>query len=60
MKEKNQIIALVGLIVVAAMVWFWNTHQSPTSLGSGSIAVYTPMTVESAVPAGKSDASKRS
>jgi hypothetical protein len=47
MKEKNQIIALVGLIVVAAMVWFWNTHQSPTSPGVGSIAAaYTPMTVE--------------
>jgi hypothetical protein len=46
MKEKNQIIALIGLAVVAAMVWFWNTHQSPTSTGTGSIAVYTPMTVE--------------
>ncbi len=46
MKEKNQIIALVGLVVVAAMVWFWNTHQSPTSPGTGSIATYTPMTVE--------------
>ncbi len=47
MKEKNQIIALVALFVVAAMVWFWNTRQSPTSLGTGSIAAaYTPMTVE--------------
>ena len=46
MKENNQIIALVGLVVVAAMVWFWNTHQSPTSPGTGSIATYTPMTVE--------------
>ena len=47
MKEKNQVIALVGLVVVAAMVWFWNTHQSPTSPGAGSIAAaYTPMTVE--------------
>ena len=46
MKEKNQVIALVGLVVVAAMVWFWNTHQSPTSPGTGSIATYTPMTVE--------------
>ena len=47
MKEKNQIIALVGLVVVAAMVWFWNTHQSPTSPGTGSIAAaYSPMTVE--------------
>ncbi len=47
MKEKNQIIALVGLVVVAAMVWFWNTHQSPMSPGTGSIAAaYTPMTVE--------------
>jgi len=47
MKEKNQIIALVGLVVVGAMVWFWNTHQSPTSPGVGSIAAaYSPMTVE--------------
>jgi hypothetical protein len=47
MKEKNQIVALVGLVVVAAMVWFWNTHQSPTSPGIGSIATtYTPMAVE--------------
>ena len=47
MKEKNQIIALVGLVVVGAVVWFWNTHQSPTALGAGTIAAgYTPMTVE--------------
>jgi hypothetical protein len=47
MKEKNQIIALIGLLVVGAMVWFWNSHQNPTAAGAGSIAAgYTPMTVE--------------
>jgi len=47
MKEKNQIIALIGLLVVGAMVWFWNSHQNPTAAGAGSIAAgYTPMSVE--------------
>jgi hypothetical protein len=47
MKEKNQIIALIGLLVVGAMVWFWNSHQNPTAAGAGSIAAaYAPMSVE--------------
>jgi hypothetical protein len=47
MKEKNQIIALIGLLVVGAMVWFWNSRQNPTAAGAGSIAAgYTPMSVE--------------
>jgi hypothetical protein len=47
MKEKNQIVALVVLVVIGAMVWFWNSHQSPTAAGASMIAQgYSPMTVE--------------
>jgi len=47
MKEKNQIIALLALVVVGAAVWFWNSHQNPTAAGAGIIAQgYTPMNVE--------------
>ncbi len=46
MKEKNQIFALVALVVVGAAVWFWNSHQNPTAAGAGTIAGYTPMNVE--------------
>ena len=47
MKEKNQIAALLALVVVGAVVWFWNSRQNPTAAGAGMIAQgYTPMTVE--------------
>jgi hypothetical protein len=47
MKERNQIIALVMLVVVGAAVWFWNSHQNPAAAGASNIAAgYTPMTVE--------------
>jgi len=47
MKEKNQIIALVALVVVGALVWFWNSRQNPAAAGASTIAAsYTPMTVE--------------
>lgn len=47
MKERNQIIALLALVVVGAAVWFWNSHQNPTGVGVGMIAQgYTPMNVE--------------
>jgi hypothetical protein len=47
MKEKNQIIALVGLVLVGALVWFWNSRQNPAAAGASTIAAsYTPMTVE--------------
>jgi hypothetical protein len=47
MKEKNQIIALVGLVVVGAAIWFWNSRQNPAAAGASTIAAgYTPMTVE--------------
>jgi len=47
MKEKNQILALLALVLVGAAVWFWNSHQNPTAAGAGIIAQgYTPMNVE--------------
>jgi hypothetical protein len=47
MKERNQIIALLALVVVGAAVWFWNSRQNPTAAGAGIIAQgYTPMNVE--------------
>ena len=47
MKDRKQIIALVGLVAVAAVVWFWNSRQNPADKGASIIAAgYTPMTVE--------------
>jgi hypothetical protein len=46
MKDKNQIIALLALVLVGAAVWFWNSHQNQTVAGVGMIAGYAPMNVE--------------
>jgi len=47
MKQQKQIIALIVLVVFAIAVWFWNSRQNPTVVGSSAItASYTPMTVE--------------
>jgi hypothetical protein len=51
MKQQNQIIALIALLVVAGAIWYWNSHQNAVPAGASSIAsTYAPMNVENLSP----------
>ena len=47
MKQWKQIAFLVVLVVAAAGIWIWNSHQAPVPAGASTItAGYSPMTAE--------------
>jgi hypothetical protein len=47
MNQQKQIIALVGLVVAAAAIWFYNSRQSPVAPGASMMAsTYSPMNVD--------------
>lgn len=47
MKQQKQTITLVVLVVIAAIVWFWNSRQNPAAAGASTIASgYSPINVE--------------
>jgi len=47
MKQQKQVAILATLLIVAAAVWFYNSHQNPVAAGAGTIASnYMPMNVD--------------
>jgi hypothetical protein len=51
MKQKNQIVLLVVLVVLAAVVWVWVSRTSTANSGGVSVAQnYAPLAVENPAP----------
>lgn len=47
MKQSTQILVLMGLLIVAAVVWFWGNRRSPVVVGTGTVARdFSPLKVE--------------
>ena len=47
MKQSRQILVLIGLMILAAGVWLWNSRRPSSSGGTASVARnFTPLQVE--------------
>lgn len=47
MKQSTQILVLIGLLIIAAVVWVWGSHHSPVAVGTGAVARnFAPLKVE--------------